>query len=131
MSMHTTPVDAVHAWIEAVNDADADRLVALSDARVEIIGPRGSVRGAEVLRDWLTRAGLTMQASRTFARGTAVVVHGRGVWRAPDGAVLGEQDVASRFVVEEGKIAAYERFDDLAAALARAGLAEEDEVSAG
>lgn len=129
--MHTTPVDAVDAWIGAVNDADADRLVALSDADVEIVGPRGSVRGAEVLRGWLARAGLTMSVSRTFARSAAVVVHGRGVWRGPDGGVLGERDVASRFVVEGGKITMYERFDDLAAALKKAGLTEGDEARAG
>ena len=129
--MLTPPVKTVHSWIDAANRQDTDALLALSDPDVEIVGPRGSVRGAAVLRDWLTRAGLTLQNKRTFARGSAVVVEQRGVWRSAEtGGEASEADVASRFEVEGGRVVAYERFDDLGAALTAAGLGEADETNA-
>jgi limonene-1,2-epoxide hydrolase len=122
-----SPSDVVHAWIDAANRQRGDALVALSAPDIELVGPRGSVRGAAVLREWLTRAGLTMENRRTFARDGAVVVEQHGVWRSVDtGEFVGEADVASRFEVVHGKVAAFERYDDLDAALAAAGLGESD-----
>ena len=127
--MSTEPVAVVHAWIDAANRQDGDGLVALSDADIEIVGPRGAVRGAAVLRDWLTRAGLTLENERTFARDGAVVVEQHGVWRSAEtGEFVGEANVASRFEVADGRVTAFERYDDLNAALADAGLKESDET---
>ena len=121
------PLAVVRAWIDAANRQDGGGLVALSDPDIEIVGPRGAVRGAAVLRDWLERAGLTLETRRTFARGGAVVVEQRGVWRSTEtGEVMGEADVASRFAVDRGRVTAFERFDTLDAALAAAGLSASD-----
>ena len=129
--MSPSPLTVVRDWIDAANRQDTDALLALSDPDVEIVGPRGSVRGAAVLRDWLARAGLTLKTKRAFARGGAVVVEQRGVWRSAEtGGEASEADVASRFEVEGGRVVAYERFDDLGAALAAAGLGEADESDA-
>jgi hypothetical protein len=121
--------ETVAAWLAAVNAADADALAGLSDPEIEILGPRGAARGVGVLRRWLARAGLTMENRSWFARGGAVVVAQWGVWRSPEsGEIVGEAEVASRFRVSGGRVAEYERFDDLAAALARAGLGGADRV---
>lgn len=124
-------ITVAHAWIDAANRRDADGLVALSDPDIEIIGPRGAVRGVAVLRDWLMRAGLSLENKRTFARDGAVVVEQHGVWRSVEtGEFVGEANVASRFKVTSGKVTAYERHDDLDAALTAAGLEASDEKAA-
>ena len=129
--MSQEPTAVAHAWVEAANRQDGDGLAALSSPDIEIVGPRGSVRGAAVLREWLTRAGLTLENRRTFARNGTVVVEQRGVWRSAETeGEASEADVASRFEVEGGRVVAYERFDNLSAALAAAGLGEADETEA-
>ena len=56
------------AWIDAANRQDVEALVALSSPEIEIVGPRGSVRGTSVSEDWIARAGLVLENRRTFAR---------------------------------------------------------------
>jgi hypothetical protein len=127
-----SPVALVQAWQEAANDKDADRLVALSDSNIEIVGPRGSSYGSQVLSEWLERAGLTLTTLRVFARGPAVVVEQHGVWRAPEtNEVTGDRILASSFRVENGSVTRYVRLDDLDTALNDAGLERSDEVIAG
>jgi hypothetical protein len=124
-----TPVAIALSWIAAANQRDVEGLVRLSDPDIDIVGPRGSVRGTAILRDWLSRAGLTLESRRTFVRGGTVVVEQHGVWRSPDtGEVVGAADVASRFSVEGARVVAYERLDNLDAALSAAGLTASDET---
>jgi hypothetical protein len=129
--MHSqSPVAVVQAWQEAANRQDAERLVELSAPDVEVVGPRGSGRGHQLLRDWLARAGVTLETRRAFARGDAVVLAQTGVWRSAEtGEVAGERAIASRFRVRGGRVAQVARYDDLAAALREAGLGESDELS--
>lgn len=127
--MNPTPVSVAHAWTAAANAQNADELVARSSPTIEIVGPRGAVRGTDVLRDWLERAGLTLTNRRTFARDGRVVLDQHAVWRAPEtGETVGEADIASRFVVEGEHVITYERHDTPAAALAAAGLTEADHL---
>lgn len=133
-----TPAAVVAAWLAAVNAQDAERLVALSDPDVAIVGPRGTARGAAVLRDWLARAGARLDTRSMFARDHRVVVAQHAVWRAPAGsgtpggdrgALLGEAEVASRFVVAAGRVVEVERHDGpgaFEAALAQADLTVDD-----
>lgn len=121
----------VRAWQDAANAPDLDRLVALSDPEIEVVGPRGAGRGHQLLRDWLGRAGLTLTTRQAFARGNAVVLAQHGVWRSPEtGAVVGEADLASRFRVDDGRVVQFARHDDLEAALRDAGLIPADEIAA-
>lgn len=72
-------------------------------------------------------AGATFQTRETFGAGDAVVVAQHGVWRDVEtGEVRGEADVATRFLVVDGRVAGMERYDELSAALHAAGLTEAD-----
>jgi ketosteroid isomerase-like protein len=122
------PVDVVLAWIAAANAGDVERLLVLSSPDIEVVGPRGSGTGQQLLREWLARAGLTLETKRVFAAGDAVVLEQSGVWRAQDtGEVTGERALASAFRVGKWRVAWFARFDDLDAALAAAGLQRSDE----
>ena len=127
---HANSVTMVQAWLDAANTQNVDGLIALSDPNIEIIGPRGSGYGHQLLRDWLGRAGLRLETLRVFARGDAVVVEQHGVWRSVEtGDVTGERDIASRFRVDGERIVQFARYDSLSEALAEAGLTFADEKS--
>jgi hypothetical protein len=128
--VHVDPVVVVAAWQDAINRHDRAALLAVSDPRIEIIGPRGSAYGHAVLAEWLDRVGLRVEPRRVFARGTAVVVTQHAVWRA-EGEVIGEAAIASRFLVDNRRVTLFARYDDLATALVDAGLTEDDEHAAG
>lgn len=124
-----TPIEIVHAWVAAANAQDIERLVALSDLAIEVGGPRGSGRGSQLLRDWMGRAGLTLETQRTFARGNTVVLAQRGIWRAPEtGAVTGDRALASLFQVDGQHVVKFARYDTLDAALAAGGLDMADKM---
>jgi len=116
------------AWQAAASAQDSDRLLELSDPNIEIVGPRGSGFGHQLLRDWMGRAGLTMKTLRTFARGENVVLEQQGVWRSLEtGEVTGEKTLASAFQAKDRQIVRFARYDDLAAAFEATGLNETDE----
>src|SRR5262249_9931828 len=121
--------DVVRRWLDAANRQDADALLALSDPDIEVVGPRGSARGHQALREWLARAGLAVETRRAFSRGDVVVLAQHGVWRSPaSGEVVGAADMASSFWLGGGRVVRYARYDDLAVALKQAGLELSDEV---
>jgi len=127
-----SPLAVVRAWHEALDRRDAQGVLALSDAEIEIVGPRGSGFGHALLRDWLDHARVSLRPLRAFARGGAVVVAQHGVWRSPEsGEVIGEAGVASAFRVAGGRVVRYARHDTLEAALADAGLTTDDETNPG
>jgi hypothetical protein len=127
--MESNSVATVQEWQAAVNAQDRERLLALSASTIEIVGPRGSGFGHQLLSDWLERAGLSITARRIFARADSVVVEQHGTWRAPQtGAVAGEAEMASHFRADAGQVGYFARYDSLEAALAAAGLSAADEV---
>lgn len=116
-------IRTVKQWHEALNDGDPDRLVGLSHPDVEMGGPRGIVRGAEVLREWVARANIRLVPLRFFNHEVTVVVEEAAEWRSPEtGEVIGEGTVGSVFTVRDGRIASVTRHDDLAQALNAATL---------
>ena len=124
-----TPVTTAAAWQEAVNAQDETLLLQLSHPDIEMVGPRGTAKGHEILVTWLERAGLTLETRRVFAKGDAVVFSQYGVWRPlAAGELQGEAKVASSFLVQNGQITEVARYDTLAEALAHAGSGEADEV---
>ncbi len=125
-------LQVVREWQEAVNNRDLERLRAVSAAAIAIVGPRGVGHGFELLADWLGRAGLGLETTRSFVRGDAVVMEQQGVWSAiENGERRGAATVASAFRVAEGRVIWYARHDTLAAALGAVALTAADEVASG
>lgn len=124
-----SPFEIAEAWQQAANQQNSERLLALSDPNIEVVGPRGSGFGHQLLRDWLARAGLTLTTLRAFGRGNTVVLAQHAGWRSVEtGDAAGERDLASRFDVEGGRVVRFARYDSLDAALAAAGLSDADAV---
>jgi hypothetical protein len=125
----------VEEWLSAVDARDRARLMALTTPEVEVVGPRGSARADRaVLSEWLGRAGFSAEARRWFCGGDGrVVVEQDARW--VDVTTGAEQDrarIASEFLVDPGRhlVTRYVRHDaGTAAALAAAGLSEDDEVT--
>lgn len=115
--MHeTSPVAVVRAWHDALNRADGAAVVALSDPDIEIVGPRGSGFGLDLLRRWLDHARVSLHPRRTFLDGDTVVVQEEAVWRSPEtGAEVGRAEVASIFRVRDGRVSYYRRCDEVPA----------------
>lgn len=124
-----SPFAIVQAWQEAANQQNAARLAELSAPDIEIVGPRGSGYGVQLLQDWLGRAGLQLTAIRAFARDERVVIAQHGVWRSLEtGVVTGERDVATFFRVRDQVVTRLARYDSLDTALAEAGLQYADAI---
>ena len=120
---HVDPLTIVQAWQEAANAQNVERLLELSDPNIEVVGPRGSGFGHQLLRDWIARAGLTLKTLRAFVRGDTVVVEQHGVWHSLDtGEVTGEKRLASVFRVDDRYVVRFARYDSLNAVLEAAGL---------
>ncbi len=131
--MDANAVEVVRAWHEALNGADVERLVALSSDDIEMGGPRGPARGAQVLREWVGRAGVRLTPRRMFQRQGdrmgAVVVEQDASWPLPGSSEPGEpQVVASVFVVSNGRVNRVARHPDLASALEAGDLTVADKV---
>ena len=127
----------VEDWLAAVDAGDAPRLMALTAAEVELVGPRGAVRAdRSVLAGWLAGAGFSAR-SRRWSRGGdgRVVVEQDARWvDVGTGQVQGGHvRIASEFLVDPvGRLVVrYARHDGgTAGALTAAGLSERDEVTA-
>lgn len=123
-------VQVVQAWQEAANRQDVAGVLARSALDIMIVGPRGEARGHAALEAWLARAGLSLTTRQLYARGDSVVANQHGVWRAPaTGEVVGEADVATLFRVAGGRVCFLARYDQLAEALAAAGLSAGDRLA--
>jgi hypothetical protein len=124
----STAVGLVQRWQAAANRQDVPLLLELSDPNIEIVGPRGSGHGHDLLAEWVSRAGAQFTIQRSFARGECVVVAQQGVWRSSEtGAVVGEAQVASSFRVVQQRIVRVARYDTLEQALHDAQLTVADE----
>ncbi len=122
-------LDLVRRWHAALNGDVSDTVTALVAPDVEVGGPRGTTRGAEVVREWFGRANIHLFPLRCFARGTTVVVEQRGEWLSEDrSAVASTQTVATVFTVSSGLITRIMRYPDLESALKAAALTETDAV---
>ena len=130
-TLDTEALQVVEAWHAALNTGDLERLISVSHPDVEIRGPRGSVRGREVLRGWLARANVRLEPGRRFGRGKTVVVEEAATWHnAEIGEKTAEATVATAFTIADGLVAGIARHDDLEGALEDAGLDAGDKVPA-
>jgi ketosteroid isomerase-like protein len=118
---HVSPeIQTVIAWHDALNNGDVERLVALCHPDVEVGGPRGSAHGTQILREWVDRANIRLEAGRTFGEADTVIVEQGAEWRSAEPG--GAQMVASVFVVSDGLVTSVLRYPDLTSALRAANL---------
>jgi ketosteroid isomerase-like protein len=133
MSVDQTALGLVSAFHQAVNAPDVARLHQLVTPDVEVGGPRGSGRGADLMAEWIARAGVRLTPRRVLARGPVVVVEQEATWKeatwngAETGAPASSQTVATVFVVRDGRISSVVRHGSLEDALRASGLGPEDE----
>ena len=121
--MTAPEVRLVEEWHEALNGGDSERLVDLSQPDVEMSGPRGTVYGTQIPREWVDRASIRLVLRRVFHASSAVVVEQEAAWTSADtGESTPPQTVASVFAVRGGRVASVVRYVGLAAALRAAGL---------
>ena len=118
-------IATLQAWHDALNRGDLGLLLTLMHDDVEFGGPRGSGRGAGMVRDWAERSGIRLIPDRWFRRGDVVVVAHRAQWPDPDtGALTPPDDIASNFEVRDGLVQRVVRYGSLQEALAAAGIDE-------
>ncbi len=121
-------IRTVRAWYKALNDGEVDRLVELSHPEVEVGGPRGTGRGAQLLREWVDRANVHLEPRRIFHHADTVVVEQWAEWRSTDtGRVIDSQFAGSVFVVRDGRVTRVVRYPNLADALDATDLDESHE----
>ena len=126
--MNTPELRVVEAWHEALNGGEVDRLVELSHPEVEVGGPHGTGRGAQLLREWVDRANIRLEPRRIFHHADTVVVEQRAQWHSIDtGRAISSQTVGSVFVVRDGRVNRVVRYPDIANALDAAHLDESHE----
>ena len=118
----------VEAWHEALNAGDVDHLVALSHPDVEVGGPRGTGRGAQLLRKWVDRANVRLAPRRVFHQADTVVVEQEAEWNSANTGQVTGQAVTSVFVVRDDQIVRVVRYPDLADALRAVNLDESYEI---
>jgi hypothetical protein len=118
----------VQNWHTALNQGKVDEMVALVQPDVEVGGPRGSTKGADIVREWFGRANVRLNPLQFFSTEYIVVVEELGEWLAENGEVLSIQVVATHFTVADGLISRIMRYDNLQTALEHAGLKETDKV---
>ncbi len=100
----------------------------LSHPEVEVGGPRGTGRGAPLLRDWVKRANIRLEPRRVFHHADTVVVEQWAQWRSSDtGHVIGGQTVGSIFIVRDGRVDRLVRYPNLKDALSATNLDESHE----
>lgn len=119
----------VQQWQDAASKPDIECLIELSDPNIEIVGPRGSGFGHQLLRDWIARAGLQMTSLRAFVRDSQVVIEQQAVWHSVEtGEKLSESVIASSFRVADARVTQFARYDNLKTAFEKSGLSAADEV---
>ena len=122
--MATDPLTVIARWQAAVSAADFEGLRALSTDDIEIIGSRGPGRGIPFAEEWVRKTGIGLQTMRAVPRGDDVVgVEQTARWPAgADSAEAPERVIATMFTVRGERIARAVRYEDLASALAAAGM---------
>ncbi len=128
MAQEKNAVDVVRRWHEALNGGDLERFTDLHAQNVEFVGPRGSGRGAGLVRDWSARSGIRLEPLRSYGPGEdgALVVTQLASWRDPESGGFGEPiEAATAFQVVDGLVTRIARFDTLPEALRFAGLGPE------
>ncbi|HYZ15949.1 MAG TPA: nuclear transport factor 2 family protein [Candidatus Acidoferrum sp.] len=126
--MATDPLTIIARWQAAVSAADFEGLRALSTDDIEIIGSLGPGRGIAFAEEWVRKTGIGLQTMRAFPQGgDLVVVEQAARWPAgADSAEAPERVIATLYTLRDNRVARAVRYEDLASALAAAGMSPVD-----
>ena len=125
-------ITVVQSWQEAANQQNVTAVLELSHPDIEIVGPQGVAQGHQVLKGWISRAGLTLETYQIFAKDAVVVMAQHGTWRSAEtNDKESTADVATVFHVVDGKVTYLARYDRLEEALSKANLCLDDEIKSG
>ena len=107
-----TPKEVVEAWHDALNRGDVEGLARLVHPDVEIHGPRGSVSGVQMMREWALHANVRLLPQAYFANAQNILVPATGEWFDPaNGQVTSSQPVVTLFSLDAGLITSITRYD--------------------
>ena len=128
-------IDVARAWARALEAADGETLVNLSDDGIELVSTRGVLRGSRAVRDLARRqtygAAVNFRPCAWFQRGDTVVVAVDHPLRFVDSGEVSDAvpEGAAAFVVREGRVTRFAPYTDLGSALDATGLTEADAIS--
>lgn len=111
-----TAVQTVTAWHEAVNRGDIEAAIGCCHPDVEVVGPRGTGRGHDLMRGWLSRSGIRLEPQHELSESAAgrVVVEELARWTAdnvPYGAPKTPTPTWCEFRVSDGCLTRVARYD--------------------
>jgi ketosteroid isomerase-like protein len=118
-----TVVETVQAWHDAVNARDVGAAVALCAPDVQVVGPKGTGSGHDLMRAWLTRSGISLEPQHPLREVDGrVLVHEVAQWhttaQAPAGAPTERPvDTWVVFAAAGGRLTSVARFETEADAL--------------
>jgi hypothetical protein len=116
-------------WHEALNMKHKRGLAELVTKNVKMSGPKGDVEGVNIMLEWMDRANITLEPKRYFQSGEIIIVEELAVWQ--EGGTekeINSAKAASVFVLDDGRIASIQRFDNLNKAFEATGLNERNQV---
>lgn len=120
----TETIKIADEWVDKVNTKDMEGMLELSDHNIELMGPRGSAVGHDILRQWAEESGIRLNTITRYARDSKVVFEQEGTWEDQNGQVT----VFTFMEVKNGKVVRISRFDTLDDAFGDSGLNEGDKI---
>lgn len=105
--------DAAKKWINALNIGNVDALVDASEPDIAIIGPRGTAKGVDTLRQWYMGTHLTLDLKELLKHGNEIIALGMAHWHNDDGSELGSTNTAFLMKISaQDLVAELSRHDD-------------------
>lgn len=111
-------------WTRKVNERDIKGVLEVSDPHIELIGPRGSAEGHDILRQWVEESGIKMETLDYYAKGNEVICVQRATWENQNGHVM----IYTFMDIRNKKVHRLGRYDTLDDAFGQCQLSEEDKV---
>ncbi|MFQ3545721.1 nuclear transport factor 2 family protein [Halobacillus rhizosphaerae] len=109
--LHST-IETAEKWMEKSNQKDIPGLLHFTHSDIEIMGPKGSIRGSQHLGDWVKRANLHLHTLRRFAEGHNIVLEQQGTWYEENDQIKGQSIVFTFMKIIDGKVAFLGRYDN-------------------
>lgn len=129
--MKEKSLKTVENWHRALNTKDKEDLAGLVKEDVKMVGPKGDVKGVNIMLEWVDRADITLTPQRYFLSDDTIIVEEIAVWHESNtGKIIDTAKVASVFVLKNEVITSIQRFDNLTTAFELTGLTERNLVKA-